>query len=139
MRISDWSSDVCSSDLLVQGPGAAGFGQCGEATFADADVWIRQIPAVAGEHCADHALDFFVLARVEEDRRQAAVVPAFDEAAERLDADLQRLGEFAIPVDRLVAQLPAEHAGARKRVVEGKSVSVSVDLGGGRIIKKKKE
>src|SRR3546814_15890067 len=109
MRISDWSSDVCSSDLLVQGPGAAGFGQCGEATFADADVWIRQIPAVAGEHCADHALDFFVLARVEEDRRQAAVVPAFDAAAERLDADLTRLGEFAITVDRLPAPLPADH------------------------------
>src|SRR3546814_18791711 len=29
MRISDWSSDVCSSDLAVHRGGIAGLGQCG--------------------------------------------------------------------------------------------------------------
>src|SRR3546814_20438458 len=74
MRISDWSSDVCSSDLSPESSaereGAVGFGS----------------PAIA------------------------------------------------VPPPK-----PIEKAGiARKSVVEGKSVAVRVDLGGRRIIKKKK-
>src|SRR3546814_20838016 len=93
MRISDWSSDVCSSDLLdveVVDPG--------------------QVAHVAGQH-------------------HVALV-----------LDRPRLRAVAH------AQVAFAHVGAerheqedRKSVAEGKSVSVRVDIGGRRIIKKKKK
>src|SRR3546814_14541206 len=102
MRISDWSSDVCSSDLGL----AAG----------------------------DDAYDQRVLAAV---------------------ADVLDLGHREIEqVDRVDPGhpgLPTAHCGTslraptesfapdRKSVVSGKSVSVRVDLGGRRIIKKKQK
>src|SRR3546814_13804507 len=85
MRISDWSSDVCSSDLQI--------------VLGDAELEMlaarRLAPALGRDDLdlAEHVLAF----------------------ATREDATL---------VDR-------------KSVVEGKSVSVLVDLGGRRIIKKK--
>src|SRR3546814_10215829 len=78
MRISDWSSDVCSSDLLP---------------------WRRGLVTGAGTH---HGLD-----------RQVVLVGEL---------------EIALVVGR---------NRDRKSVVSGKSVSVRVDLGGRRIIKKK--
>src|SRR3546814_13789098 len=88
MRISDWSSDVCSSDL---GDGAV-LDRVGDPA--------AQPRARAGRYRA---------------RR-------FRRAAER------RAAAHAGGRDRLQD---------RKRVVSGKSVSVRVDLGGRRIIKKK--
>src|SRR3546814_19293109 len=79
MRISDWSSDVCSSDLHRVGK------QAGDGGLARA----RRTP--------------------EDDRGEAA---GGDHAADRPLRD-------------------------RKSVVKGKSVTVRVDLGGRRIIKKK--
>src|SRR3546814_16800684 len=79
MRISDWSSDVCSSDLSV--------------------------------HIAAHSLGTIVA-------QHFAV-----KHANRVRS-LALFGPFLAPPDR-------------KSVVEGKSVSVRVDLGGRRIIKKK--
>src|SRR3546814_7284025 len=82
MRISDWSSDVCSSDLRRQR---------------------RPYPAAARRRRLRHPV--------------------------RGDGDVHpRLGGAARP--RLLAP-------DRKSVVWGKSVSVRVDLGGRRIIKKK--
>src|SRR3546814_1979619 len=82
MRISDWSSDVCSSDLADMNGGggepAVGLGMC---------AW-RELRPVHAE-CAPFMVD--------------------------------------------------QAARDRKRVVSGKSVSVRVDLGGRRIIKKKKK
>src|SRR3546814_1910978 len=86
MRISDWSSDVCSSDL------------------------------------AGGAVD----------------LPRAPEPGDR--AQLQRPVERA-RVDMVIFDRIARHDHLdrdRKSVVEGKSVSVRVDLGGRRIIKKKK-
>src|SRR3546814_14869157 len=83
MRISDWSSDVCSSDLL--------------------GIDNRLNPLVAA-----------VLGGV----AGRLVLPAGD-------------GQQSVGV----ADLPMQ-ARARKSVVEGKSVSVRVDRGGRRIIKK---
>src|SRR3546814_20542475 len=71
MRISDWSSDVCSSDLIF---------------------------------CVALPLDRFAIGGV----------------------DAQKMGQLAVDGHE-----------DRKSVVEGKSVSVRVDLGGSRIIKKK--
>src|SRR3546814_15356717 len=86
MRISDWSSDVCSSDLLVLG--------------------LRR--------------EFRIGQLDRHDRGQSFTHVV---ASERDLLLLQRARFFRI-VDR-------------KSVVSGKSVSVRVDLGGRRIIKKK--
>src|SRR3546814_14282621 len=101
MRISDWSSDVCSADLRTEGDGVefypggfhrlAGFGHAPvDLGFTGGKVGIAEIlePAIGAEVGA------------------------------------LRTGRHLVELDR-------------KRVVEGKSVSVRVDLGGRRIIKKK--
>src|SRR3546814_18848163 len=95
MRISDWSSDVCSSNL-EQRRAASGHGAVG-----------------AGFH---------PLCRTTE---HGALGPGRLRAADRT------------PRRRIAG---AHAAGSdRKSVVEGKSVSVRVDLGGRRSIKKKKK
>src|SRR3546814_15501413 len=95
MRISDWSSDVCASDL--------------EPIF---------VPATAAKGFMPdyHALDPKLL-----DRTAFCFLnsPANPQGAA---ADLDYLANLD-----------------RKSVVSGKSVSVRVDLGGRRIIKKKKK
>src|SRR3546814_16758681 len=89
MRISDWSSDVCSSDLrLAQLRG------------------LRRDLLIKGNDVIDRALD---------------------RAFEILAADLEHAPRRNAVGDQ-----------DRKSVVSGKSVSVRVDLGGRRIIKKKK-
>src|SRR3546814_13430296 len=100
MRISDWSSDVCSSDLAAGDPNG------------DAQAFMERQPVL-----------------------QALT-------------DDQLAGRFTQP-DGPAAHLPQRHARVRdvqfcavglqdrKSVVEGKSVSVRVDLGGRRSIKKK--
>src|SRR3546814_10930142 len=109
MRISDWSSDVCSSDL---GARAYAFGYRFDLRHPLADeVAFCQWGRVAGVS------------------RYAAATGM----AQHHDVlDLQRVhakldgGAGAVKRDR-------------KSVVKGKSVSVRVDLGGRRIIKKKKK
>src|SRR3546814_16859118 len=96
MRISDWSSDVCSSDLRRHRADIHGEGR-----------HVQQV--------VEDARDF---------REQHADVLA-----------ARRCGDAEQPLD-------GEHKGVlltqdRKSVVEGKSVSVRLDLGGRRIIKKK--
>src|SRR3546814_17553747 len=101
MRISDWSADVCSSDLPVEAPSREAFAAA-----------VLRGPG----------------------QQQAAV--SGDRDAVRQHADLD-----------LVEPRPHHHALHRrqdrqfridrKSVLEGKSVSVRVDLGGRRIIKKK--
>src|SRR3546814_12894280 len=81
MRISDWSSDVCSSDLAKQG-------------------------LCRGEE------ELFVLTRIERQGRQMA----------RAEAECER-----------------QHPDRSEERRVGKDVSVRVDLGGRRIIKKKKQ
>src|SRR3546814_11250683 len=107
MRISDWSSDVCSSDLF------------------------------------DIALDLIGLA----DRELE--IAALHAGIERLVRDHRRGalgGGFLLGGHLSLHPLPGKIAGPgcgptrqgdRKSVVSGKSVSVRVDLGGRRIIKKK--
>src|SRR3546814_11077495 len=89
MRISDWSSDVCSSDLQVL------------------------------EELLGHAR---VLGQVREGD---------------LRLDHPELGQVAGGVGVLGAEGRAE--GDRQSVVSGRGVSVRVDLGGRRIIKKEKQ
>src|SRR3546814_15567742 len=113
MRISGWSSDVCSSDLFDLRASAL-------AVLGSPAAVPRRRPVSGGA--------------TEADRR-----PDRPLAADRLHVpDL--LG-FCRPAPVLPAQ-PARravHPGlVRKSVVSGKSVSGRVDLGGRRFIKKKK-
>src|SRR3546814_14391432 len=92
MRISDWSSDVCSSDLFT----------------------IIDVPQIEQVH-------LFYLAQVQG--------PELDPGPESLEA--RYYDDAEIPWDDLSFRTD------RKSVVQGKSVSVRVNLGGGRILKKK--
>src|SRR3546814_17244840 len=101
MRISDWSSDVCSSDLFV-------------GTIHLRFSRIRQ--CVGG---GIHA-------------------PRPSSTGNRRNAGHRDLRSPA-RAPRLAACKGINRETDRKSVVEGKSVSVRVDLGGRRIIKKKKK
>src|SRR3546814_14525222 len=127
MRISDWSSDVCSSDL----------DDVGKLHLAGEDARDAELPQrvviVTGDRAADEHRDIRA-AQVGE--RIARLPHEFDVAA-RKDAEADR-------VDILVHRDPGDEIGRlaqdgiedRKSVVSGKSVSVRVTLGGPRIIKK---
>src|SRR3546814_16927608 len=98
MRISDWSSDVCSSDLQAEA----------------APSFPRTLPAQPADQ-----------------RHQRHPQPEVAEVPYQRARPVRRIAL----ADR--GQPAAARIGDRKSVVEGKSVSVRVDLGGRRIIKKK--
>src|SRR3546814_12158897 len=104
MRISDWSSDVCSSDLEAVHVTRLALGQGLVGTIAE-DVDVLNLAELA----------IF-------DRRNLYDPAVVEEAG---------LAYYGIGRGR---SLQVD----RKSVVWGKSVSVRVDLGGRRIIKKKK-
>src|SRR3546814_12203121 len=95
MRISDWSSDVCSSDLF----------------FDILDTMVAKCPEVRS-NVGD---GYWMVTRHE---------------------DVRRVGQDWKTFSSAKGYVP--NRPDRKSVVEGKSVSVRVDLGGRRIIKKKK-
>src|SRR3546814_18336101 len=110
MRISDWSSDVCSSDLLLAGVG---------------DAFQPEI-AGAGEDAFELRRRMADLRRIEADPGDATQ-PRQGRVERRL---CLRLAE--------VAEETEDQPGDRKSGGEGKRVAVRVDLGGRRRIKKKK-
>src|SRR3546814_18693942 len=99
MRISDWSSDVCSSDLVVAHQEQMIRGHLDRAVIVGDIAW-PHVDRVEGRAAGQR------LAHDGELEHRAAVRVAGDETD-------------------------------RKSVVEGKRVSVGVDLGGRGIIKKK--
>src|SRR3546814_17661382 len=105
MRISDWSSDVCSSDLLG--------GITGGYTNS-----LR----VRGSRCVQRHFLVDINAQV----RRLDSLPHHRHQCGHLDRP------HAVRAD-------AELVRDRKSVVEGKSVSVRVDLGGRRNLKKTKQ
>src|SRR3546814_13537089 len=113
MRISDWSSDVCSSDLLIDA-GAEGRGQDQHAEPPHLGRQLRQ-PPVQLQPLAMHR------------------PPQIDELRDPREADRYREDDRDDAAVVAVAAQPD-----RKRVVSGKSVSVRVDLGCRLILKKKK-
>src|SRR3546814_18608513 len=110
MRISDWSSDVCSSDLVQQ-------------------------PAALADHLQEALPGMMVLAVGLE-----VLGEVLDALGEEGDLDLGGAGVHvvgSVALDQVGLAFPGQ--GDRKSVVSGESVTVRVDLGGGRIIKKKKK
>src|SRR3546814_12821365 len=99
MRISDWSSDVCSSDLVEK-----------------RQTWSLRIGAICPAKVTAGAPPF----------RRAIVI----------GSSLVKNQKASATTASVTAQILSTD---RKSVVSGKSVSVRVDLGGRRIIKKKKE
>src|SRR3546814_14729008 len=103
MRISDWSSDVCSSDLSTDTiPGLS-------KVVANATVYYEN------QGFAIRLSDRY------RDKYRGEYSALFG----------QRQYRYTLPENQLDLD--------RKSVVEGKSVSVRVDLGGRRIIKKKNQ
>src|SRR3546814_13069359 len=114
MRISDWSSDVCSSDLELAAIGA-------ECRLELCKLLER----------SDH------LALVADQRQRLAVGARIGIGVRGVDVDIGEVVEIAgVGRGRPGA---AEDLGIdRKSVVKGKGVSVRVDIVGRSIIKKKK-
>src|SRR3546814_14193615 len=114
MRISDWSSDVCSSDLFLD-------------TADQHHPLLRLIHDEIEElRGAGEVLAKRLRTRIEVDEDKAAI----------LIEQRQRL-ELVKRVSLEVRRIGFRSVQDRKSVVWGKSVSVGVDSGGGRIIKKK--
>src|SRR3546814_11910634 len=119
MRISDWSSDVCSSDLRhprlahCRSPGCARVRYIGDRNTGLTDL----LENLLADHRLEHAAAISGLNVMNGD-------PGIIECAK----------------DGLGAKRSRRSVGIadRKSVVSGKSVSVRVDLGGRSIIKKKK-
>src|SRR3546814_20226733 len=133
MRISDWSSDVCSSDLEVgevvtrSSNNMLGYWNLPDATATTMtdDGWIRT--GDAGYLDADGYL--FIHDRMKDMIITGGenVYPAEVESAIFGHPAVQEVAVFGIP-DATWGEA------ARKSVVEGKSVVVRVDLGGCRFI-----
>src|SRR3546814_16190516 len=113
MRISDWSSDVCSSDLIDTDRGDTLIFHLGMS-----GKW-RIDPGEIGTH--DH-----LVLETEEGRRLALNDPRRFGSIDILPTEA--LGRF--PAFAKMGPEPTE----RTRGVEGKSVSVRVDFAGGRTI-----
>src|SRR3546814_14667369 len=111
MRISDWSSDVCSSDLILDHPEPLPLKRMGKVCPSEpTELWFRPFT-----------------------KKKIADLTSEEVAALRVKAQ-----ERAVSLNKNVVPMKTHSYLDRKSVVEGKSVSVRVDLGGRRIIKKKK-
>src|SRR3546814_20355155 len=131
MRISDWSSDVCSSDLaaaVVASDRESNQRDLFEAIergdFPKWKLYIQVMPETDAEKVPYHPFDL------------TKVWP-------KGDYPLIEVGEFELNKNPENSFADVEQAAFapgnldRKSVVSGKRVSVSVDLGGRRIIQKK--
>src|SRR3546814_12620017 len=117
MRISDWSSDVCSSDLIKADDfGGIGYGYGYAFAEDNLCVLLEDLVTIRGERAKYMGRD-----------GSYTIVPNSN-TADNVTSDY--FWKF-VATDAIVANLD------RKSVVSGKSVSVRVDLGGRRIIKKK--
>src|SRR3546814_14292784 len=112
MRISDWSSDVCSSDLALQ--------LSREIDVAYKTAWVLLMKlreAVAAE------------------RGQMQLSGIVEMDGLYIGGHVKPANRQEERVDR---RLPANQSGDRKSAVQGKGVSGRVDIGGRRIIQNKR-
>src|SRR3546814_16435595 len=121
MRISDWSSDVCFSDLSCGGGGSP-------PSTSTASASPRASPAELRIQCGKRPWR-----RIEATGRPVSMI------RKRGSEDACMASIIPVGAARVAGGVdPARYTGDRKSVVEGQSVSVRVDHGGRRIIKNKK-
>src|SRR3546814_18805070 len=140
MRISDWSSDVCSSDLEDVGRVASHGGQIIVSPSTDAEVieatveaglvsapgYFTPSEAFLAIRAGAHALKLF---------------PA-EAASPKVVKAIRAVWPSHIPqivIGGVTPDTMADYIADRKSVVQGKMVAVRVTVGGRRIIKKKKK
>src|SRR3546814_17559790 len=123
MRISDWSSDVCSSDLGVDAY----------------DLYGRVIESFEGGMAKLRFGGDMALEALPQARRPTARVQTVDLFAGPVKLDAKGNAQIDLPVPDFngTLRVSALVYYERKSVVEGKGVSVLLDYGGPRIIKKK--
>src|SRR3546814_16550815 len=131
MRISDWSSDVCSSDLAL----VDALERLGEHVAVDVADEGAEILVVHFEQILEHEHRFL-------DRLGGLAVDlgelGHDAFAGRLARARHDLGRLARAAEDDARRLLASAGPDRKSVVEGKGVSLRVDFGGWGYINKKK-
>src|SRR3546814_18043813 len=131
MRISDWSSDVCSADLLVDHviyhSGLLAHYQ-NERDGVDRLENLQELVNAAQMFVSDENFDGMPAGRI----------PDIGASPGGPDPDLPLSDPASAGAGHDGASVVSEPRD-RKSVVSGKSVSVRVDLGGRRIIKKKKK
>src|SRR3546814_12056024 len=132
MRISDWSSDVCSSDLQpsrrLAAPGRLPPVLVIEVFELDQDGEMLARPTVWDDDRGRPPRIY-----VAPDHRSRAVLAMGERALAR--AKLCDDGSYEAHVIRKLDRQPQRGPADRKSVGRGKRVSVRVDLGGGRISK----
>src|SRR3546814_13704308 len=133
MRISDWSSDVCSSDLVPRNVVITGAASVTSVTFTitGTDVFgddlVETITGPTGATAASGKKAFKTVTAIAVSATTTAAVTVGTGDVLGLQVYLPSSG----------AVLKELQDGDRKSVGEGKRVSVRVDLGGRRSIRKK--
>src|SRR3546814_14861778 len=126
MRISDWSSDVCSSDLIPK-----------KTSIFSPKRWRPSMPdgRISQAGGRRMAIDESMKPQWERERKERG--------RDLEQAQTLQSGGGGGTYDGMEARVAKLESGVdeieRKSVVEGKSVSVSVDLGGRRILQEKKK
>src|SRR3546814_17160163 len=126
MRISDWSSDVCSSDLEQEREPLLRPGTDNIEEIARALERVGTIGAAGIARIAQIVVEIILVPAAPEHAEDVVELVALDPVL-----GLERRGPG------MVARELCDRGEDRKNVVSGKSVSVRVDLGGRRINKKK--
>src|SRR3546814_14064822 len=116
MRISDWSSDVCSSDLILH-------------IVAAQKPQNEAQAALAAQTAATHILTMKVAKRVADYPHDTRMIAAYAKLARASATQFETMAVLK-GKRRSTRQKITE----RKSVVKGKSVSVRVNLGGRRIL-----
>src|SRR3546814_16942106 len=127
MRISDWSSDVCSSDLNLLGEISSRLPE-GEPMFEEDTLTDRPMRFIVAELIREKIF------RLVGDELPYGCTVVIEEWEEN---DTGVRVAACVVVERETHRPILLGTGDRKRVVSGKSVSVRVVLGGRRFLKKK--
>src|SRR3546814_12629727 len=139
MRIRDWSSDACSSDLIIKGSALAALEDSNEEIGRKAVIELmKQVDAYIPE--PERPLDKPFMMPIEDvfsiSGRGTVVTGRVETGIIKVGEEVEIVGihdtrKTTVTGVEMFRKLD------RKRVVQGKSVAVRVDLGGRGIIKKK--